>query len=186
MSTKGKTGTSSRSASTGLLDETHAIGLDSGEENVRNTWEYRCQQSGNSQRRGRFSWNPCSLQVPNGLPATRTESERISGGFPQREPRRCHRRAGRGQDLLGGHFEMKLLLDERWPWRAKYLFAEGGNECETVRDAGLSGKENGELIALAEKKFDVLITIDKYPPSTEPKRPEYRCLDYPYSFKRSR
>ena len=43
-----------------------------------------------------------------------------------------------------------------------------------------------ELIALAEKKFDVLITLDEYPPSTEPKRPEYRCLDYRYIFKRSR
>ena len=41
------------------------------------------------------------------------------------------------------------------------LFAESGHECETVRDAGFSGKENGELIALAEKKFNVLITIDK-------------------------
>jgi len=31
-----------------------------------------------------------------------------------------------------------------------------------VRDAGFSGKENGELIALAEKQqFNVLITIDK-------------------------
>jgi hypothetical protein len=45
--------------------------------------------------------------------------------------------------------------------RAKFLFAEGGHECETVRDAGFSGKENGELIVLAEKKFDVLVTIDK-------------------------
>ena len=41
------------------------------------------------------------------------------------------------------------------------LFAESGHERETVRDAGFSGKENGELIALAEKKFNVLITIDK-------------------------
>jgi len=40
-------------------------------------------------------------------------------------------------------------------------FAESVHECETVRDAGFSGKENGELIALAEKKFNVLITIDK-------------------------
>jgi hypothetical protein len=38
---------------------------------------------------------------------------------------------------------------------------EAGHERETVRDAGFSGKENGELIALAEKKFEVLITIDK-------------------------
>jgi len=56
---------------------------------------------------------------------------------------------------------MRLLLDECLPRRAKFLFAEAGHECETVRDAGFSGKENGELIALAEKKFEILITIDK-------------------------
>jgi len=47
------------------------------------------------------------------------------------------------------------------PRRAKFVFAEVGHECETVRDAGFSGKENGELIGFAEKKFEVLITIDK-------------------------
>ena len=56
---------------------------------------------------------------------------------------------------------MRLLLDECLPQRVKFLFAEGGHECETVRDAGFTGKENGELIALSEKKFEVLITIDK-------------------------
>lgn len=56
---------------------------------------------------------------------------------------------------------MRLLLDECWPRRAKFLFGEAGHECETVRDAGFSGKENGELIGLAEKRFEVLITIDK-------------------------
>jgi predicted nuclease of predicted toxin-antitoxin system len=56
---------------------------------------------------------------------------------------------------------MRLLLDECLPRRAKYLFAEGGHECETVRDVGFSGKENGELLALAEKKFDVFVTIDR-------------------------
>jgi predicted nuclease of predicted toxin-antitoxin system len=56
---------------------------------------------------------------------------------------------------------MKLLLDECLPRRAKFLFAEGGRECETVRDAGFSGKENGELIALADRKFEVLVSIDR-------------------------
>jgi predicted nuclease of predicted toxin-antitoxin system len=56
---------------------------------------------------------------------------------------------------------MKLLLDECLPRRTKYLFGEAGHECETVQEAGFSGKENGELIALAEKKFDVFVTIDK-------------------------
>jgi predicted nuclease of predicted toxin-antitoxin system len=56
---------------------------------------------------------------------------------------------------------MRLLLDECLPRRAKFLFSEGGHECETVRDAGFSGKENGELLALAERSFDVFVTIDK-------------------------
>jgi predicted nuclease of predicted toxin-antitoxin system len=56
---------------------------------------------------------------------------------------------------------MRLLLDECVPRRAKLLFAEGGHECETVRDVGFSGKENGELLTPAEKNFDVFVTIDK-------------------------
>jgi hypothetical protein len=45
---------------------------------------------------------------------------------------------------------MKLLFDECVPRKVKFLLADGGHECETVRDAGFSGKENGELLALAE------------------------------------
>jgi predicted nuclease of predicted toxin-antitoxin system len=56
---------------------------------------------------------------------------------------------------------MKLLLDECLPRRLKYFFTEAGHECETVRDAGFSGKENGKLLTLAEKNFDVFVTIDK-------------------------
>ncbi len=56
---------------------------------------------------------------------------------------------------------MRLLIDECVPRKVKFLFADGGHECETVRDAGFGGKENGELLALAEERFDVLITIDK-------------------------
>jgi predicted nuclease of predicted toxin-antitoxin system len=56
---------------------------------------------------------------------------------------------------------MKLLLDECLPRRTKYLFVEGGHECETVQEAGFSGKENGELLRLAEANFDVFVTIDK-------------------------
>src|SRR5258708_34440849 len=56
---------------------------------------------------------------------------------------------------------MRLLIDECVPRKVKFLFADGGQECETVRDAGFSGKENGELLALAEGHFDVLVTIDK-------------------------
>jgi predicted nuclease of predicted toxin-antitoxin system len=56
---------------------------------------------------------------------------------------------------------MRLLLDECVPRKIKFLFTAGGHECETVREAGFDGKTNGELLALAESLFDVLITIDR-------------------------
>lgn len=56
---------------------------------------------------------------------------------------------------------MKVLIDECLPKRLKALFVECGHDCETVRDAGFSGKANGELLALAENNFDVLVTIDR-------------------------
>lgn len=37
----------------------------------------------------------------------------------------------------------------------------GGHECLTVQEAGWSGRENGELLALADASFDVLVTIDQ-------------------------
>jgi hypothetical protein len=48
---------------------------------------------------------------------------------------------------------MRLLLDECLPRRIKIPFVEGGHLCETVRDAGFNGKENGELLELAEKSL---------------------------------
>ena len=56
---------------------------------------------------------------------------------------------------------MRLLIDECLPNRVKFLFVEAEHDCQTVREAGFSGKENGELLAVADKKFDVLLTIDK-------------------------
>jgi len=56
---------------------------------------------------------------------------------------------------------MKLLLDECLPRRLKPLLAQGGHECQTVREAGFSGKENGELLDLAEDVFDIFVTLDK-------------------------
>ncbi len=56
---------------------------------------------------------------------------------------------------------MRLLIDECVPRKVKFLFADGGHECETVPDVGFSGKQNGDLLAVAEQRFDVLITIDK-------------------------
>jgi predicted nuclease of predicted toxin-antitoxin system len=56
---------------------------------------------------------------------------------------------------------MKLLIDECLPRNVKFLFADGGHKCETVLDAGFSGKENGELLTLADGNFDVLVTVDR-------------------------
>ena len=38
--------------------------------------------------------------------------------------------------------------------------AKHGHECCTVQEAGWSGKQNGELLGLAETAYDVLVTVD--------------------------
>jgi predicted nuclease of predicted toxin-antitoxin system len=55
---------------------------------------------------------------------------------------------------------MKVLIDECAPRALKLILASNGHEGLTVQDAGWSGKENGELPALAEVEFDVLVTLD--------------------------
>src|SRR5258707_3220528 len=57
---------------------------------------------------------------------------------------------------------MRVLLDECVPRKLKFFFAEAGHDCQTVPEAGFSGKENGELLTLAEGIFDVLVTVDKH------------------------
>ena len=56
---------------------------------------------------------------------------------------------------------MRVLLDECVPRKLKFFSIEAGHECQTASEAGFSGVENGELLALAEGSFDVLITVDK-------------------------
>lgn len=56
---------------------------------------------------------------------------------------------------------MKLLLDECLPRKLKIDFEKGGHSCQTVRDVGFGGKENGELLDAADGAYDVLVTIDK-------------------------
>jgi hypothetical protein len=41
------------------------------------------------------------------------------------------------------------------------LFAAEGFSCVIVQKAGWSGKENGELLDLAEQDYDLLVTVDK-------------------------
>jgi len=56
---------------------------------------------------------------------------------------------------------MKILLDECLPAPIKESLSSFGHECKTVREIGFGSKKNGELLALAEGKWDVLLTSDK-------------------------
>lgn len=54
---------------------------------------------------------------------------------------------------------MKVLLDECVPRRFKKSLI--GHECQTVPEAGFSGKKNGELLSLAQASgFEVFLTVD--------------------------
>jgi predicted nuclease of predicted toxin-antitoxin system len=55
---------------------------------------------------------------------------------------------------------MKILIDECIPRKLKRNLP--GHDCVTVPEAGLAGKENGELLLLAQQRgFEVFLTIDK-------------------------
>jgi len=54
---------------------------------------------------------------------------------------------------------MRVLIDECLPRGLKRLIV--GHECLTVQEMGWSGKKNGELLVLADGRFDVLLTIDQ-------------------------
>jgi predicted nuclease of predicted toxin-antitoxin system len=54
---------------------------------------------------------------------------------------------------------MKILLDECTPRVVKRRLAE--HDISTVQEMGWAGVKNGELLALAESKFEVFITTDK-------------------------
>jgi len=54
---------------------------------------------------------------------------------------------------------MRVLLDECLPKKLKAHIA--ADLVKTVPEAGWAGKQNGELLRLAEKDFDVLVTNDQ-------------------------
>lgn len=54
---------------------------------------------------------------------------------------------------------MKLLLDECVDWRLLRDLAP--HDVKSARQAGLSGAADGDLLRLAQREFDVLITTDK-------------------------
>ena len=54
---------------------------------------------------------------------------------------------------------MKVLLDECLPKRLADRLS--GHEIKTVPQMGWAGVKNGELLALAEKEFEVFLTVDQ-------------------------
>jgi predicted nuclease of predicted toxin-antitoxin system len=56
---------------------------------------------------------------------------------------------------------MRILVDECLPAQIKDCLIPFGHECKTVREIGYGSKRNGELLALPEGKWDVLLTSDK-------------------------
>ena len=55
---------------------------------------------------------------------------------------------------------MRVLLDECVPRKLKNFLT--GHECQTVPEARLAGRKNGELLSLAEQAgFDVFVTLDQ-------------------------
>jgi predicted nuclease of predicted toxin-antitoxin system len=56
---------------------------------------------------------------------------------------------------------MKILIDECLPVGIAKSFTAMGHACQTVRQAGFGSKKNGELLALADGQWDVLLTSDR-------------------------
>lgn len=56
---------------------------------------------------------------------------------------------------------MRILIDECLPAALRGTLTEMSHECETVRRAGYGSKKNGELLSLAEGRWDVLLTSDR-------------------------
>ena len=54
---------------------------------------------------------------------------------------------------------MRILLDECLPKRLKRELA--GHDAKTVPEMGWAGKQNGDLLALAQAAFDVFLTVDR-------------------------
>ncbi|HTU35643.1 MAG TPA: DUF5615 family PIN-like protein [Candidatus Acidoferrum sp.] len=55
---------------------------------------------------------------------------------------------------------MKVLIDECAPRALKVFLSQHGHDCLTVQEAGWAGKQNGELLALAERTFEAFVTLD--------------------------
>lgn len=56
---------------------------------------------------------------------------------------------------------MRILIDECLPAALKGTVTALGHDCETVRKAGFGAKKNGELLRIAEGRWDLLLTSDR-------------------------
>jgi predicted nuclease of predicted toxin-antitoxin system len=56
---------------------------------------------------------------------------------------------------------MKILIDECLPAALKKILSASGHECETVWQAGFGSKKNGELLTIAEGRWNVFLTSDR-------------------------
>lgn len=61
---------------------------------------------------------------------------------------------------------MRVLLDEMLDRRLKRDLPSG-TQAMTVRERGWGSKKNGELLALAQEEFDVLLTTDRRIPDQQ-------------------
>jgi hypothetical protein len=54
---------------------------------------------------------------------------------------------------------LRILLDENLPWILGTLLT--GHEYNTVVRKGWGGIKNGKLLALAQKEFDIFLSVDR-------------------------
>jgi len=54
---------------------------------------------------------------------------------------------------------LRILLDENLPWTLGSLLT--GHEYNTVVRVGWGGVKNGKLLALAQKHFDIFLSVDR-------------------------
>jgi predicted nuclease of predicted toxin-antitoxin system len=76
---------------------------------------------------------------------------------------------------------MRVLIDECAPKALKAFLTKHGHESRTVQEAGWAGKQNGELLKLAETHFDAFVTVDtnlRYQQNLERCRIAIVILDY--------
>jgi predicted nuclease of predicted toxin-antitoxin system len=60
---------------------------------------------------------------------------------------------------------MRVLLDESLPRELKGELS--AHHVQTVPEAGWSGRKNGELLQLANERFDIFVTADKSIPEQQ-------------------